>query len=417
MKKRFAAVLATAAMLVAGAFVAPSASADTGNTSDTAKAIAVNTTVSGAVGTDYGSYDNNWFKYTIPAKGKVWISGSNLSDPDVRLFTSAGSTQQHDDNGAASDVHRFPAGTYYVRIQAWFPKTSYTLRVNYVNEGSKLTEVEPDNNPSAATPVKLNTFYAGNIASGSDTDWFKYTVPAKGSVRLDMNTNTDSGDYVLSMYTSPGGYADYDPVDYVRCSSGSGYCNTPAHSLAAGTYYVKVNAGYSWDDADYQLKVSYTPATPAPAPAPKPTSKPTPAGKGTPVPVYRVYNKNSGLHHYTTSLGEKDALVKLGWKYEGVSFNAAKQGSASGLVPVYREYNPHNGNHNWTLNQAEHNKLVSLGWRSEGVAWYANPAGPVTVYRLYNPHSGEHVYTTSATEYAAVGKAGWHQEGTAWKGL
>jgi hypothetical protein len=49
MKKRFAAVLATAAMLVAGAFVAPSASADTGNTSDTAKAIAVNTTVTGAV--------------------------------------------------------------------------------------------------------------------------------------------------------------------------------------------------------------------------------------------------------------------------------------------------------------------------------------------------------------------------------
>jgi hypothetical protein len=63
-----------------------------------------------------------------------------------------------------------------------------------VNEGSKLTEVEPDNNPSAATPVKLNTFYAGNIASGSDnSDWFKYTVPAKGSVRLDMNTADTDG--------------------------------------------------------------------------------------------------------------------------------------------------------------------------------------------------------------------------------
>jgi uncharacterized repeat protein (TIGR02543 family) len=139
--------------------------------------------------------------------------------------------------------------------------------------------------------------------------------------------------------------------------------------------------------------------------------------KAVPVAVYRVYNKNSGLHHYTTNLGEKNALVKLGWKYEGVSFNAATQGSAPGLKPVYREYNPHDGNHNWTLNQAEHSKLVSLGWHDEGVAWYANPAGPVTVYRLYNPHSGEHVYTTSAKEYAVVGAAGWHQEGTAWKGL
>jgi uncharacterized repeat protein (TIGR02543 family) len=145
-------------------------------------------------------------------------------------------------------------------------------------------------------------------------------------------------------------------------------------------------------------------------PAPKPAL-------GTPTPVYRLYNQNSGLHHYTTSAQERDALVKLGWNNEGTSFNAAKQGSASGLKPVYREYNPHNGNHNWTLNPSEHKTLVGLGWKDEGVAWYANPAGPVTVYRLYNPHSGEHIYTTSAKEYAAVGKAGWHQEGTAWKGL
>ncbi|MCI1833697.1 MAG: hypothetical protein LKI78_02530 [Bifidobacterium tibiigranuli] len=138
---------------------------------------------------------------------------------------------------------------------------------------------------------------------------------------------------------------------------------------------------------------------------------------GTPVPVYRVYNRRSGLHHYTMNADERYALINLGWSDESTSFYAAGQGSSSGLAPVYREYNPHNGNHNWTLNQAEHNKLVSLGWRSEGVAWYANTAGPVAVYRLYNPHSGEHVYTTNAAEYAAVGKAGWHQEGIAWKGL
>jgi uncharacterized repeat protein (TIGR02543 family) len=148
--------------------------------------------------------------------------------------------------------------------------------------------------------------------------------------------------------------------------------------------------------------------------AAKPSPKPA---LGAPQPVYRVYNQNSGLHHYTTNSKERDALVKLGWKNEGVSFNAAKQNSANGLKPVYREYNPHNGNHNWTLNPSEHKTLVGLGWKDEGVAWYANPAGPVTVYRLYNPHSGEHVYTTSAKEYAAVGAAGWHKEGTAWKGL
>jgi uncharacterized repeat protein (TIGR02543 family) len=148
------------------------------------------------------------------------------------------------------------------------------------------------------------------------------------------------------------------------------------------------------------------------APVPKPAPKPA-----VPQPVYRLYNPNSGLHHYTTSAQERDALVKLGWKSEGASFNAAKQGSAAGLVPVYREYNPHNGNHNWTANKKEHDQLVSLGWKDEGIAWYVPAAGPVKVLRLYNPNSGEHVYTTSAKEYAAVGKAGWHQEGLAWTAL
>jgi hypothetical protein len=135
------------------------------------------------------------------------------------------------------------------------------------------------------------------------------------------------------------------------------------------------------------------------------------------VAVYRVYNKNSGLHHYTTSAKERDALIELGWRDEGTSFQAAKQGSATGLAPVYREYNPNDGNHNWTLDKAEHTKLVSLGWHDEGVAWYTNSAGSTTVYRLYNPHSGEHVYTISQKEYDAVGKAGWHKEGVAWIGM
>ncbi len=134
----------------------------------------------------------------------------------------------------------------------------------------------------------------------------------------------------------------------------------------------------------------------------------------TKVPVYRVYNRNSGLHHYTTSLSEKNMLVGKGWRDEGVSFNAAKGGS---LSPVYREYNPNNGNHNWTTNKNEHDMLVARGWRNEGVAWYVSPSAPTNVYRLYNPNSGEHVYTTSFGEYQSVGYSGWHMEGIAWKSL
>ncbi|WP_165776799.1 InlB B-repeat-containing protein [Bifidobacterium simiarum] len=136
------------------------------------------------------------------------------------------------------------------------------------------------------------------------------------------------------------------------------------------------------------------------------------------VPVYRVYNRRSGLHHYTTNKAEKDMLVRLGWRDESrkaASFITVSKGTP-GARPVYREYNRRTGNHNWTLNKAEHDMLVRLGWRNEGVAWYA-PSSGKNVYRLYNRNSGEHVYTMSYGEYVAVQRAGWRGEGIAWKSL
>ncbi|MCI1649850.1 leucine-rich repeat domain-containing protein [Bifidobacterium tibiigranuli] len=220
--------------------------------------------------------------------------------------------------------------------------------------------------------------------------------------------------YTVSFDANGGKFANGSASQQVSARQGAKYALAAAPSRSGYTFAGWFTAKTGGSKVTGTLTATSSRTLYAQWVAAKPAPKPS---LGTPVAVYRVYNTNSGLHHYTTSLAEKNALVKLGWKSEGASFNAAKQGSASGLKPVYREYNPHNGNHNWTLNPTEHKQLVKLGWKDEGVAWYANPSGPVTVYRLYNPHSGEHVYTTSAKEYAAVGKAGWHQEGTAWKGL
>ncbi|KFI47937.1 glycoside hydrolase family 25 protein [Bifidobacterium biavatii] len=127
------------------------------------------------------------------------------------------------------------------------------------------------------------------------------------------------------------------------------------------------------------------------------------------IPVYRVYNPNSGLHHYTTSYDEVKMLVAQGWRYEDVSFYAAETGT-----PVYRLYNSHDGNHHYTMSAGERDYLVAAGWNYEKIAWYVPKNGKTVVYRLYNPNSGEHVFTTSVKEYNAVGAAGWNQEGTAW---
>ncbi|RSX52126.1 hypothetical protein D2E25_1537 [Bifidobacterium goeldii] len=129
------------------------------------------------------------------------------------------------------------------------------------------------------------------------------------------------------------------------------------------------------------------------------------------VDVYRLYNPNSGLHHYTTSAFERDVLVKAGWNFEGVAFKQPTKGT-----PVYRLYNPNNGNHHWTASKAEYDTRVAEGWHGENVAWYQASDGDVTVWRAYNPKNGEHLYTTSAYEYQVITtQQGWQAEEVAWK--
>lgn len=101
-------------------------------------------------------------------------------------------------------------------------------------------------------------------------------------------------------------------------------------------------------------------------------------------PVYRLYNRNTGDHHYTMNTNEKDMLKSVGWRDEGIGWYS----SVNKEVPLYRAYNPNVqvGSHNYTPNQAEQTYLIHAGWKDEGLAWYGigqgqtippNPKPPV----------------------------------------
>lgn len=74
------------------------------------------------------------------------------------------------------------------------------------------------------------------------------------------------------------------------------------------------------------------------------------------VEVYRLYNANSGLHHYTSSATERRSLVNAGWRDEGVAFHADVSGAN-----VYRVYNASRQQHHYTLSLSEKNSLVNQG--------------------------------------------------------
>ena len=133
------------------------------------------------------------------------------------------------------------------------------------------------------------------------------------------------------------------------------------------------------------------------------------------VEMYRLYNPNSGEHFYTAKAGEKDALVKVGWNYEGIGWNAP----GSSIKPVYRLYNANAGDHHYTMKEKEKDVLVEAGWTYEGVGWYSDVNEGVPLYRQYNPNavSGSHNYTTNKKENDALVKLGWKEEGIGWYGV
>jgi hypothetical protein len=133
-------------------------------------------------------------------------------------------------------------------------------------------------------------------------------------------------------------------------------------------------------------------------------------------PLYRLYNKNNGEHLFTMSQSERDKLVALTWKYEGIAGYLPSEGT-----PVYRLYNKNSGEHHYTASVQERDKLVALTWKYEGIAWnYANGENTVPLYRLYNKNAigqfeaGGHHYTTSVAERDKLVGLGWKYEGIAY---
>lgn len=136
--------------------------------------------------------------------------------------------------------------------------------------------------------------------------------------------------------------------------------------------------------------------------------------QGDEVPMHRLYNPNSGEHFYTGDSAELSFLVREGWRYEGVGWNAP----AMSAVPVFRVYNPFSGDHHYTTSAGERDHLVAMGWLDEGIGWHSDEARRVAVYRQYNPNArvGTHNYTTSAQEGDSLVSVGWRDEGVAWYG-
>lgn len=134
------------------------------------------------------------------------------------------------------------------------------------------------------------------------------------------------------------------------------------------------------------------------------------------IEMYRLYNRWSGEHLYTSDASEKNNLVSLGWNYEGIGWTAPTSGT-----PVYRLYNSYapGGEHHYTMDTKEVSTLVKAGWTNEGVKFYSASTSGVPVYREYNHYafSNNHNYTADKSEHDKLIKLGWNDEKIGWYGV
>jgi GH25 family lysozyme M1 (1,4-beta-N-acetylmuramidase) len=132
------------------------------------------------------------------------------------------------------------------------------------------------------------------------------------------------------------------------------------------------------------------------------------------IAMYRLYNKSSGEHLYTSSTVERTDLIQRGWVAEGIGWYAPDTGD-----PVYRLYNPYSGDHHYTMDKNEYDSLAKIGWKQEGIGWYSDATKGKAVYRQFNPNEkvGTHNYSVDKNENDTLVKLGWKAEGIGWYAL
>ncbi|NTW33576.1 MAG: T9SS type A sorting domain-containing protein [Bacteroidetes bacterium] len=213
-------------------------------------------------GTLTESTDNNdWWKITIPADGKLVVNTTSAAtmDIDLTLYDINGTSviaSYDTSNGIHEATHynSLMPGTYYVNAHRWTGSGSYTISSIYTATAFA-NDTENNDTYSTAITLPLNGNSTGHLNFYSNgytdiDDWWKIIIPADG--KLIVNTTSDATiDIDLSLYDINGtsNIASYDTSNGIHEA-------THYNNLMPGTYYVKAHrwTGYG----SYTISSVYT---------------------------------------------------------------------------------------------------------------------------------------------------------------
>ncbi len=220
------------------------------NTPALADVLTLNDSTTGHIGYYYNHYRDSadWYKVTTNADGLLRLR-LNVTDNQpiyCALYDHDGVTvlagPTYTYNTVDINKDGLAAGTYYVKIYAYDVNNGfapYTLSDSLFTTGIE-NDIEPNNTLAQSGLLTLDGSTTGHIGYyynhyRDSADWYKVTTNADGLLRLRL-TVTDNQPIYCTLY-------DHDGVTIL---GGPTYTyNTidiNTDGLAAGTYYVKINA-------------------------------------------------------------------------------------------------------------------------------------------------------------------------------
>ncbi len=118
------------------------------------------------------------------------------------------------------------------------------------------------------------------------------------------------------------------------------------------------------------------------------------------VPIYRLYNKRTNGHLYTRGETDRDKVLAKWHDFEYTDSAPAFYASLTddGTTPIYRLYNKRTGVHLYTRGKADRDKILAkykdFEFTDNAPVFYASliDDGTTPVYRLYNKKRGGHFY-------------------------
>ena len=216
-----------------------------------------------------GRGNRNTYRLLIPSAGRLslmWQSGDKATSRTAYVVSLYRDTLAGDaiiayelQPSAARQQTKpmfMSAGVYYVTVEARIDDAP-EYHLTMLMDEEMHVELEPNDVPTNATPVELNSPYYGSLLTSGDIDFYTFTLDAIGAVNVTLGT--------------PGNGSKATTHTYAVMNAASGAKLTTANApgnvqlsatgnlyLAPGDYLVQVNKGGSWVNDEYTLTVNVT---------------------------------------------------------------------------------------------------------------------------------------------------------------